>query len=47
VFRKTLPKTEESQEVAAAKVGIDLKTGRKYLGSGQLPSESITCARLV
>ena len=36
---KRLSKTEEKQEVAAAKAGMDPKTARKYLRSGQLPSE--------
>jgi hypothetical protein len=35
-----LSKTEESQEIAAAKAGMDPKTARKYLRGGQLPSES-------
>jgi hypothetical protein len=37
---KRLSKTEESQEVAAAKAGMDPKTARKYLRDGHLPSES-------
>lgn len=37
---KRLSKTEENQEVAAAKAGMDPKTARKYLRSGQLPSDS-------
>lgn len=37
---KRLSKTEENQEVAAAKAGMDPKTARKYLRDGQLPSES-------
>jgi hypothetical protein len=37
---KRLSKTEENQEVAAAKAGMDPKTARKYLQSGQLPSDS-------
>jgi hypothetical protein len=37
---KRLSKTEESQEIAAAKAGMDAKTARKYLRMGQLPSES-------
>jgi len=36
---KRLSKTEERQEIAAAKAGMDPKTARKYLRSGQLPSE--------
>jgi hypothetical protein len=35
-----LSKTEESQEIAAVKAGMDPKTARKYLRMGQLPSES-------
>jgi hypothetical protein len=37
---KRLSKTEENQEVAAAKAGMDPKTARKYLRDGRLPSES-------
>lgn len=37
---KRLSKTEQNQEVAAAKAGMDAKTARKYLRGGQLPSES-------
>ena len=37
---KRLSKTEETQELAAAKAGMDVKTARKYLGTGKLPSES-------
>jgi hypothetical protein len=37
---KRLSKTEENQEVAAAKAGMDPKTARKYLREGHLPSES-------
>src|SRR5579884_3901043 len=37
---KRLSKTEENQEVAAAKAGMDPKTARKYLRDGHLPSES-------
>lgn len=36
---KRLSKTEENQEVAAAKAGMDPKTARKYLREGHLPSE--------
>src|SRR5688572_32377124 len=36
---KRLSKTEQNQEVAATKAGMDPKTARKYLRSGQLPSE--------
>jgi hypothetical protein len=36
---KRLSKTEQNQELAAAKAGMDPKTARKYLRSGQLPSE--------
>ncbi len=35
-----MSKTEQNQEVAAAKAGMDAKTARKYLRGGQLPSES-------
>jgi len=35
-----LSKTEQNQELAAAKAGMDPKTARKYLRSGQLPSEA-------
>lgn len=35
-----MSKTEENQEIAAAKAGMDVKTARKYLRSGLLPSES-------
>jgi hypothetical protein len=31
--------TERTQEIAAAKAGMDVKTGRKYLGARRLPSE--------
>lgn len=34
-----MSKTEQNQEVAAAKAGMDPKTARKYLRSGKLPSE--------
>ena len=34
-----MSKTEQSQEVAAAKAGMDPKTARKYLRNGQLPRE--------
>jgi hypothetical protein len=37
---KRLSKTEQDQEVAATKAGMDPKTARKYLRSGQLPSDS-------
>jgi hypothetical protein len=36
---KRLSKTENTQELAAAKAGMDVKTARKYLNSGKLPSE--------
>jgi hypothetical protein len=36
---KRLSKTEKTQEVAAAKAGMDIKTARKYLLEGRLPSE--------
>lgn len=35
-----MSKTEETQELAAAKAGMDVKTARKYLRNGKLPSES-------
>jgi len=34
-----LIKTEENQEIAASKAGMDAKTGRKYRRLGRLPSE--------
>ena len=34
-----MSKTEQNQELAAAKAGMDAKTARKYLRDGQLPSE--------
>lgn len=34
-----MSKTEKTQELAAAKAGMDVKTARKYLASGKLPSE--------
>lgn len=34
-----MSKTEKTQEVAAAKAGMDVKTARKYLAEGRLPSE--------
>lgn len=37
-----MSKTEQNQEVAATKAGMDPKTARKYLRSGQLPSEQKT-----
>lgn len=37
---KRLSKTEQNQELVAAKAGMDAKTARKYLRDGQLPSES-------
>jgi hypothetical protein len=36
---KRLSKTEKTQELAAAKAGMDVKTARKYLKSAKLPSE--------
>jgi hypothetical protein len=36
---KRLSKTEKTQELAAAKAGMDVKTARKYLDDGRLPSE--------
>lgn len=35
-----MSKTENTQELAAAKAGMDVKTARKYLDSDKLPSES-------
>ena len=34
-----MSKTEETKDVAAAKAGMDVKTARKYLRSGEMPSE--------
>jgi Mu transposase, C-terminal domain len=34
-----LSKTEETQEIAASKAGMDVKTARKYLKARRLPSE--------
>lgn len=34
-----MSKTEETQELAAAKAGMDVKTARKYLKAGNLPSD--------
>jgi hypothetical protein len=36
---KRLSKTEKTQELAAAKAGMDPKTAREYLRDGRLPSE--------
>ena len=36
---KRLSQTEKTQELAAAKAGMDVKTARKYLAGGKLPSE--------
>ena len=36
---KRLSKIENTQELAAAKAGMDVKTARKYLSDGKLPSE--------
>lgn len=36
---KRLSKTEKTQELAAAKSGMDVKTARKYLAGGKLPSD--------
>ena len=36
---KKLSKIERTQELAAAKAGMDTKTARKYLRNGRLPSE--------
>lgn len=35
-----MSKTEQNQEIAAAKAGMDAKTARKYLREGRLPSET-------
>jgi len=35
-----LSKTEKTKEIAASKTGMDIKTARKYLKSGKMPSES-------
>jgi hypothetical protein len=37
---KRLSKTEQNQEIAALKAGMDAKTARKYLREGRLPSET-------
>ena len=34
-----MSKTENTQEIAAAKAGMDVKTARKYLAGSELPSE--------
>lgn len=34
-----LSMTEETQEIAASKAGMDVKTARKYLKSRRIPSE--------
>ncbi len=39
---KRLSKTEGTQELAAAKAGMDVKTARKYQADGKLPSENQT-----
>src|SRR5579872_871762 len=39
---KRLSKTEKTQELAAAKAGMDVKTARRYLQDGGLPSEMKT-----
>jgi hypothetical protein len=36
---KRLSKTEKTQELAAAKAGMDIKTARRYLADGRLPAE--------
>ena len=35
-----MSKTEKTQELAATKAGMDVKTARKYLADGRLPSET-------
>ena len=37
---KRVSKIEKTQEMAAAKAGMDVKTARRYLADGKLPSES-------
>jgi hypothetical protein len=37
-----LSKTEETQAIAASKVGMDVKTARKYLRTRRMPDESKT-----
>jgi hypothetical protein len=37
---KRLSRTEETQELAAAKAGMDVKTARKYLSADRLPGDS-------
>lgn len=37
-----MSKIERTQELAAAKAGMDVKTARKYLADGKLPSENQT-----
>ena len=37
-----LSNTEETQEIAASKAGMDVKTARKYLRARRLPSEMKT-----
>jgi len=37
--------TEESQEIAASKAGMDAKTARKYRRLGRLPSELAAAVR--
>jgi hypothetical protein len=36
---KRLSKTEKTQELAAVKAGMDIKTARRYLADGRLPGE--------
>ena len=38
---KRLAKIEKTQELAAAKAGMDVKTARKYLAGGKLASENV------
>ena len=35
-----MSKTEKTQELAATKAGMDVKTARKYLANRELPSEA-------
>src|ERR1700743_3828639 len=40
-----LSNTEKTQEIAASKAGMDVKTARKYLRARRLPSEMKTARR--
>ena len=37
---KRLSKTEKTQQLAADKAGMDVKTARKYLAEGKLPGDA-------